>query len=66
MNPIRGMDKGVRQQGTAESRVCSGGKLRSNNDSYVQRTQELVDKGMLTIYQDLEKMITTISSTIVG
>lgn len=35
--------------------ICSGGKLRSNNDSYMKRTQELVDKGLLKIYQDLEK-----------
>ena len=35
--------------------ICSGAKLRSNNESYMKRTQELVDKGMLTIYEDLEK-----------
>ncbi len=38
-----------------EFAICSGAKLRSNNVSYMQRTQELVDKGMLTIYEDLEK-----------
>jgi hypothetical protein len=35
--------------------VCSGGKLKSNSDSYMQRTRDLVDKGLLTIYEDLEK-----------
>ena len=35
--------------------ICSGAKLRSNNESYMKRTKELVDKGMLTIYEDLEK-----------
>lgn len=38
-----------------EFAICSGGKLKSNNDSYMNRTQELVDKGLLKIYQDLEK-----------
>jgi glycosyltransferase involved in cell wall biosynthesis len=35
--------------------VCSGGKLKSNNDSYMLRTQWLESKGLLKIYQDLEK-----------
>jgi len=35
--------------------VCSGGKLKSNSDSYMQRTCDLVDRGLLTIYEDLEK-----------
>jgi len=35
--------------------VCSGGKLKSNSDSYMQRTYDLVDRGLLTIYEDLEK-----------
>jgi hypothetical protein len=35
--------------------VCSGGKLKSNSDSYMQRTRDLVDRGLLTIYEDLEK-----------
>ena len=35
--------------------VCSGGKLKSNSESYMQRTRDLVDKGLLTIYEDLEK-----------
>lgn len=41
--------------GYVEFAICSGAKLRSNNIRYMKRTQELVDKGMLTIYQDLEK-----------
>jgi hypothetical protein len=35
--------------------VCSGGKLKSNSDSYMQRTRDLVNRGLLTIYEDLEK-----------
>ena len=35
--------------------VCSGAKLRSNNDSYMQRTRELQSKGLLTINEDLDK-----------
>ena len=35
--------------------VCSGGKLKSNSDSYMQRTRALVERGLLTIYEDLEK-----------
>ena len=35
--------------------VCSGGKLKSNNESYMARTHELEARGMLTLHQDLEK-----------
>lgn len=35
--------------------VCSGSKLKSNNDSYMARTHDLVDRGMLKLYQDLGK-----------
>jgi hypothetical protein len=35
--------------------VCSGSKLRSNNDSYMQRTMKMVENGKLTIYETLEK-----------
>jgi len=35
--------------------VCSGSKLRSNNDSYMKRTQKMVEDGKLTIYEDLNK-----------
>ena len=35
--------------------VCSGGKLKSNSDSYMQRTRDLNNKGLIQIYEDLEK-----------
>lgn len=39
----------------AEFVVCSGGKLKSNNSSYMLRTQKMVDAGTLTVYENLEK-----------
>ena len=38
-----------------EFAVFSGSKLRSNNDSYMQRTRALQSQGLLKIYEDLEK-----------
>jgi hypothetical protein len=38
-----------------EFAVFSGGKLKSNNESYMARTRDLQQKGLLTIYEDLEK-----------
>jgi glycosyltransferase involved in cell wall biosynthesis len=35
--------------------VCSGAKLRSNNDSYMERTRTLQQIGLLKVYQDLDK-----------
>ena len=35
--------------------VCSGGLLKSNNASYMQRTNALVNAGKLKIYENLEK-----------
>ena len=35
--------------------IFSGGKLKSNNDSYMQRTRDLQARGLLTVYEDLEK-----------
>jgi len=35
--------------------VCSGGKLKSNNESYMLRTRWLESKGRLKIYENLEK-----------
>ena len=35
--------------------VCSGGELRSNNDSYMARTRKMVDDGKLVIYDNLDK-----------
>jgi len=38
-----------------EFAVYSGGKLKSNNDSYMQRTRSMQEQGLLTVYEDLEK-----------
>lgn len=38
-----------------EFAVFSGGPLRSNNESYMQRTRELQEKGMLVVYENLKK-----------
>jgi hypothetical protein len=35
--------------------VCSGAKLKSNNDSYMKRTRDLQAMGLLTVYEDLDK-----------
>ena len=35
--------------------ILSGAKLKSNNDSYMARTRDLQSRGLLTIYEDLEK-----------
>jgi len=35
--------------------VCSGSQLKSNNSSYMARTKELAEFGILKIYQNLEK-----------
>jgi len=35
--------------------VFAGSKLKSNNDSYMQRTRDLQARGLLTLYEDLEK-----------
>ena len=35
--------------------VCSGGWLKSNSESYMQRTRDLVAQGKLKIYENLEK-----------
>ena len=35
--------------------VCSGGELKSNNDSYMARTHKMVADGKLTIYDNLAK-----------
>ena len=35
--------------------VCSGGELKSNNDSYMSRTRKMVENGKLTIYDNLDK-----------
>ena len=38
-----------------EFAICSGGKLKSNNDSYMQRTRDMQARGLLKVYEDLEK-----------
>jgi len=35
--------------------ICSGSKLKSNNDSYMQRTRKMIEDRKLTLYEDLEK-----------
>jgi hypothetical protein len=35
--------------------IFAGSKLKSNNDSYMARTRDLQARGLLTIYEDLEK-----------
>jgi glycosyltransferase involved in cell wall biosynthesis len=35
--------------------VCSGGKLKSNNQSYMQRTHKMAADGTLKIYDNLDK-----------
>ena len=35
--------------------VFSGSKLKSNNDSYMQRTKDMQSRGLLRIYEDLDK-----------
>jgi hypothetical protein len=35
--------------------ICSGAKLKSNNDSYMQRTRDMQAAGKLTVYEDLNK-----------
>jgi hypothetical protein len=38
-----------------EFAVCSGAKLKSNNDSYMQRTRDMQARGLLTLNEDLDK-----------
>ena len=40
---------------TIEFCVCSGGWLKSNSESYMQRTREMVAAGKLKVYENLEK-----------
>jgi hypothetical protein len=35
--------------------VFSGSKLKSNNDSYMQRTRDFQGRGLLKVYEDLDK-----------
>jgi hypothetical protein len=38
-----------------EFAVCSGGKLKSNSESYMERTRIMQARGLLHIHEDLEK-----------
>ena len=38
-----------------EFAIFSGAKLKSNNDSYMNRTKDLQARGLLTVYEDLSK-----------
>lgn len=38
-----------------EFAIFSGAKLKSNNNSYMARTRDLQARGLLTVYEDLEK-----------
>jgi hypothetical protein len=42
-------------ESAVEFAVCSGSKLKSNNDSYMSRTQKLQSVGKLKIHEDLGK-----------
>lgn len=44
-----------RHPNTVEFALCSGSKLRSNNDSYMKRTYKMAEQNKLTIYENLEK-----------
>lgn len=35
--------------------VCAGGPLRSNDDSYMPRTEKMIESGKLTVYENLKK-----------
>ena len=43
------------QNPNCEFAVFSGSKLKSNNNSYMNRTRDLQARGVLKIYEDLEK-----------
>jgi len=40
-----------------EFSIYSGSKLRSNNSSYMKRTEKLIEEGKLKLYEDLDKNI---------
>lgn len=47
--------RNIRDIGDIEFAIFSGSELRSNNNSYMQRTRELEKKGLLYIYENLPK-----------
>jgi hypothetical protein len=48
-------DAAVPDSPRVEFAIFSGAKLKSNNDSYMKRTRDLQERGLLTIYEDLGK-----------
>ena len=46
---------GLDANNRVEFAIFSGAKLKSNNDSYMARTRDLQARGLLTIYEDLDK-----------
>jgi len=55
MDLIEQWNKTVVHRPNIEFAVFSGSKLRSNNESYMARTRELQEQGLLTVYEDLAK-----------
>lgn len=48
-------DAAIPNSPRVEFAIFSGAKLKSNNDSYMARTRDLQERGLLTIYEDLGK-----------
>lgn len=48
-------DAAIPDSPRVEFAIFSGAKLKSNNDSYMARTRDLQERGLLTIYEDLGK-----------
>jgi glycosyltransferase involved in cell wall biosynthesis len=40
---------------SVEFSICAGSKLKSNNDSYMKRTRQLIEDDKLRLYENLEK-----------
>jgi hypothetical protein len=48
-------DAAIPDSPRVEFAVFSGAKLKSNNQSYMDRTRDLQSRGLLTVYEDLDK-----------
>jgi hypothetical protein len=46
---------GLDPNNRVEFAIFSGARLKSNNDSYMARTRDLQARGLLTLYEDLDK-----------
>jgi hypothetical protein len=55
MDLIERWNQTVVHRPNIEFAVFSGSKLRSNNESYMSRTREMQERGLLTVYEDLDK-----------